>query len=150
MGFLPSLWAAHVQFVLPPALLLLLLLTLPQPSFIKGAITRLVSLCFDVRVHGVNVFGVLLSLSIAMFGVQAASLYSVTRDPANWQLEQLRMLDTQLGKGKRLEALATKAGKFRVERNFWLSACIFCIYWCLFRVHRLRVEILQLKGGKRN
>ena len=148
MGFLPSLWAAHVQFVLPPALLLLLLLTLPQPSFMKGWITHLVSLCFDVRVRGVNVFGVLLSVSIAMFGVQAASLYSVTRDPVDWQQEQLRMLGTQLGQGKQLETLAAKAGKFRVERNFWLSACIFCIYWCLFRVHRLRVEILLLKGGK--
>ena len=56
------------------------------------------------------------------------------------------MLHAQLSAGKDPVEIALKAGKFRVERNFWLSACIFCIYWCLFSVHRLRVENASLRA----
>ncbi|KUF91635.1 hypothetical protein AM588_10007874 [Phytophthora nicotianae] len=92
-----SMWSSFTYVLLPPAVVLLLLMTIPFPGLmLNRGIVKFGDFVFNIRIGTLSVF-------------------SVITDP---HLEVHYSADLQ-----------KKASRWRSERNWWISALTFTIYW---------------------
>ncbi|OQR97019.1 hypothetical protein ACHHYP_12926 [Achlya hypogyna] len=125
-----SMWATWTYVLLPPAVILLILLTIPFPRFLTKGIVRFVDMLFKVELAGIPVVSVITFLAFVSLAGQTYDLQKRYQHPIE-------------GVEKHYSAdLQQKASRWRSERNWWISALTFTIYWMLIRFQAMRKELL--------
>uniref|UniRef100_A0A7S0WTB4 BAP29/BAP31 transmembrane domain-containing protein n=1 Tax=Chlamydomonas leiostraca TaxID=1034604 RepID=A0A7S0WTB4_9CHLO len=129
-----SAWKLVVNFAIPPALVLTVLLILPTPLVVKKAL-----LVFTRKVLFLNVIGdyKLVHMMMALTGsaLAASSVHT-------YRLGQ-EALSTTLTPNQRVGILARK---WREERNFWIAVLSFLLWSFLWRFYKLMIDHLELKA----
>ena len=133
-----SFFSIYATVLMPPAFLMLILLTAPLPGVVERAVRPLVirftKFVFFHPVgllHGRTIFDVLFSISVFVLATTtmawqtAADRHEKSRDTSNRSHSLMK--------------------KWRAERNFWICVCGVTLYWCLHRFTKLaaRVESLE-------
>ncbi|GAB9472578.1 unnamed protein product [Globisporangium polare] len=118
--------------LLPPAVVLLLLLTIPFPSLLlnKG-IVKFGDLVFNIRVGTLSVFSIITTISFIVLCAQT------------YDLQKRYSLHDNHSDGHYAADLQKKATRWRSERNWWISALTFTIYWMLLRFHAMKKQLLK-------
>jgi len=97
----------------------LLLMTIPFPGLmLNRGIVKFGDLVFNIRIGTLSIFSVITFVSFVVLAAQTYDLqkrYSVHSDP---HIEGHYSADLQ-----------KKATRWRSERNWWISALTFTIYW---------------------
>ncbi|KAF0693792.1 Aste57867_15291 [Aphanomyces stellatus] len=108
----------------------LLLLTIPFPKFIARGIVRMNDYLFSLELAGIPVISV---ITFFAFVALAGQTYDL----------QKRYDNPIAGIEKHYEAnLQQKASRWRSERNWWISALTFTIYWMLMAFQSLKKQLL--------
>ncbi|POM78510.1 Hypothetical protein PHPALM_3955 [Phytophthora palmivora] len=128
-----SMWSSFTYVLLPPAVVLLLLMTIPFPSLmLNRGIVKFGDFVFNIRIGTLSVFSVITFVSFVVLVAQTYDLqkrYSLPTDP---HIEAHYSADLQ-----------KKASRWRSERNWWISALTFTIYWMLLRFHAMKKKLLK-------
>ncbi|CAK4771314.1 hypothetical protein LEN26_013088 [Aphanomyces euteiches] len=124
-----SMWATWAYVLLPPAVVLLLLLTIPFPKFIAKGIVRMNDYLFSLEVAGIPIISV---ITFFAFVALAGQTYDLQKRYAPIEgIEKHYQADLQ-----------QKASRWRSERNWWISALTFTIYWMLMAFQSLKKQLL--------
>ncbi|OQS03126.1 hypothetical protein THRCLA_21231 [Thraustotheca clavata] len=128
-----SIWATSTYFLLPPAIILLILLTIPFPRVISKGIVRFVDVLFKIELAGIPVVSVITFFAFVSLAGQTYDL-------------QKRYDHSSPGIEKHYSAdLQQKASRWRSERNWWISALTFIIYWMLIRFQAMKKQLLAAR-----
>ncbi|RHY28352.1 hypothetical protein DYB32_006029 [Aphanomyces invadans] len=161
------MWATWAYVLLPPAVVLydpthgrnvpdqsllrrLLLLTIPFPKFIAKGIVRMNEFLFSLELGGIPIISIITFFAfIALAGMVASciSLWMTPRYPGIGQTYDLqkRYTKTIPGIEKHYEAdLQQKASRWRSERNWWISALTFTIYWMLMAFQPVAKGVVRM------
>ncbi|CAI5740471.1 unnamed protein product [Hyaloperonospora brassicae] len=130
-----SMWSSFTYVLLPPAVVLLLLMTIPLPSLLLSrGVVKFGDFVFNIRIGTLSVFSVITTVSFVVLLAQTYDLqkrYAMHSDP---HLEVHYSADLQ-----------KKASRWRSERNWWISALTFAIYWMLLRFHALKKQLVKVQ-----
>ncbi|ETW00987.1 hypothetical protein, variant 4 [Aphanomyces invadans] len=127
-----TMWATWAYVLLPPAVVLLLLLTIPFPKFIAKGIVRMNEFLFSLELGGIPIISI---ITFFAFIALAGQTYDL----------QKRYTKTIPGIEKHYEAdLQQKASRWRSERNWWISALTFTIYWMLMAFQSMKKQLLAV------
>ncbi|TYZ65596.1 hypothetical protein PybrP1_005828 [[Pythium] brassicae (nom. inval.)] len=108
--------------LLPPAVILLLLLTIPFPvMMLNKGIVKFGDVVFNIRVGTLSIFTIITTISFI-------KRYSLPDNHSD---------------GHYAADLQKKATRWRSERNWWISALTFTIYWMLLRFHAMKKQLLK-------
>ncbi|KDO33395.1 hypothetical protein SPRG_02202 [Saprolegnia parasitica CBS 223.65] len=110
-----SMWATWTYVLLPPAVVLLMLLTIPFPRMIAKGVVRFVDMLFKIELAGIPVVSVITFLAFVSLAGQTYDLQKRYTHPAS---------------------------RWRSERNWWISALTFTIYWMLIRFQAMKKQLL--------
>ncbi|RHY90638.1 hypothetical protein DYB35_003915 [Aphanomyces astaci] len=144
-----TIWAAWAYVLLPPAVILyatlllllqlsaphsklcrLVLLTIPFPKAIAKGVVRMNDFFLNFEVAGVPVVPLVTFFAFVALAGQSYDL----QKRYNYQIS---------GMEKHYEAdLQHKATRWRSERNWWISALTFTIYWMLLAFQSLKKQLL--------
>lgn len=137
-----SFFTLYSMVLVPPAVLLLILLTFPLPQSIDRRIKPLILSVADfiflrpVSIfHGRTIFDIVFMLSVI-------TLVSTTR---TWQLSAFRH---SVNKDSTNRA-HTLMMKWRSERNFWIALYGTTTYWCLYRISAILHKYQDKKVNKK-
>lgn len=137
-----TFFSIYSTVCLPPAFVMLILLTVPLPNFIERAVRpfaiRLSSFVFFHPIsvlQGRTLFELLFSVSIFV-------LATTTRA---WQAASARH-DANKDSSNRQYTLMMK---WRKERNFWICVCGITLYWCLYRFTLLAARCEELVADRK-
>nr|AAN31498.1 unknown [Phytophthora infestans] len=105
-----SMWSSFTYVLLPPAVVLLLLMTIPFPGLmLNRGIVKFGDVVFNIRIGTLSVFSVITFVSFVVLVAQTYDLqkrYSLPSDP---HIEAHYSADLQ-----------KKATRWRSERNWWI------------------------------
>uniref|UniRef100_H3G6Y1 BAP29/BAP31 transmembrane domain-containing protein n=2 Tax=Phytophthora ramorum TaxID=164328 RepID=H3G6Y1_PHYRM len=105
-----SMWSSFTYVLLPPAVVLLLLMTIPFPGLVLNrGIVKFGDLVFSIRIGTLSVFSVITFVSFVVLAAQTYDLqkrYALHADP---HIEAHYSADLQ-----------KKASRWRSERNWWI------------------------------
>nr|CCA21527.1 conserved hypothetical protein [Albugo laibachii Nc14] len=132
-----TFWSTMTYFLLPPAVVLLLLLTIPFPFLrLNRAIVRFADLVFSLEIGTIKIFHLITVISFVVLAAQTYELQKRYPTKYDHHLEAHYAADLQ-----------ERAKRWRFERNWWISALTFTIYWMLLRFHALKKELVYQKNG---
>ncbi|DAZ94969.1 TPA: hypothetical protein N0F65_000064, partial [Lagenidium giganteum] len=128
-----SLWSSMTYVLLPPAVVLLLLLTIPFPGLLLNrGIVKFGDVLFNVRIGALSVFSVITMVSFLALVAQTYDLQ-----------KRYSIKDVPVEQAHYSADLQRKASRWRSERNWWISALTFTIYWMLLRFHAVKKQLLR-------
>ncbi|GLE01411.1 hypothetical protein PINS_up010241 [Pythium insidiosum] len=129
-----SLWSSMTYVLLPPAVVLLLLLTIPFPGLmLNRGIVKFGDLMFSLRIGTLSIFTLITVISFLSLVAQTYDLQ-----------KRCSMKDAPMSEGSHYAMdLQKKATRWRSERNWWISALTFTIYWMLLRFHAVKKQLLR-------
>ncbi|KAJ0396595.1 hypothetical protein P43SY_003336 [Pythium insidiosum] len=112
----------------------LLLLTIPFPGLmLNRGIVKFGDVLFNVRIGTLSVFTL---ITVTSFLSLVAQTYDLQKRYA--------MKDAPMSEGSHYAMdLQKKATRWRSERNWWISALTFTIYWMLLRFHAVKKQLLR-------
>ncbi|KAF4321065.1 hypothetical protein BBO99_00004447 [Phytophthora kernoviae] len=99
---------------------------------LNRGIIKFGDLVFNIRIGTLSVFSIITTVSFVVLAAQTYDLqkrYSIHSDP---HIEAHYSADLQ-----------KKASRWRSERNWWISALTFTIYWMLLRFHAVKKQLLR-------
>ncbi|CAI5705749.1 unnamed protein product [Peronospora effusa] len=128
-----SMWSSFTYLLLPPAVILLFLMTIPFPGLmLNRGVVKFGDFVFNIRIGTLSIFSVITAVSFVVLAAQTYDLqkrYAMHSDP---HLEAHYSADLQ-----------KKASRWRSERNWWISALTFTIYWMLLRFHAMKKQLIK-------
>ncbi|TMW61551.1 hypothetical protein Poli38472_012742 [Pythium oligandrum] len=130
-----SMWSSMTYVLLPPALILLLLLTIPFPGrFVNRMIVKTGDFAFSIKIGTLSIFSVITTISFIVLLAQSFDLQKryAQKDAVTMETHMHYSADLQ-----------KKATRWRSERNWWISALTFTIYWMLLRFHAVKKQLLR-------
>ncbi|KAG6612220.1 uncharacterized protein IUM83_14968 [Phytophthora cinnamomi] len=128
-----SMWSSFTYILLPPAVVLLLLMTIPFPGvMLNRGIVKFGDVVFNIRIGTLSVFSVITAVSFVVLAAQTFDLQKRYSLPHDQHIEAHYSADLQ-----------KKASRWRSERNWWISALTFTIYWMLLRFHAMKKKLLK-------
>ncbi|KAJ0398442.1 hypothetical protein ATCC90586_005085 [Pythium insidiosum] len=112
----------------------LLLLTIPFPGLmLNRGIVKFGDVLFNVRIGTLSVFTLITVISFLSLVAQTYDLQ-----------KRYAMKDAPMSEGSHYAMdLQKKATRWRSERNWWISALTFTIYWMLLRFHAVKKQLLR-------
>jgi len=124
-----SMWAACAWVLLPVAIALLVIIMIPLPAFLDNFVLQVVKYAFHIRVpfFGLEWFYTVLVGSGVLCAMKLQSLLATDKNENS------------------INGIQLKASRWRKERNFWISATTFVIYFMLWRYYALKLEVKKLK-----
>lgn len=127
------MWSSFTYVLLPPAVVLLLLLTIPFPGLmLNRGIVKFGDLVFSIRIGTLRIFSIITFVSFVVLVAQTYDLQKRYALKADAHIEAHYSADLQ-----------KKASRWRSERNWWISALTFTIYWMLLRFHAVKKQLLK-------
>ncbi|KAG1697765.1 hypothetical protein V7S43_016323 [Phytophthora oleae] len=128
-----SMWSSFTYVLLPPAVVLLLLMTIPFPGLmLNRGIVKFGDFVFNIRIGTLSIFSVITFVSFVVLVAQTYDLQKRYSAPQDAHIEAHYSADLQ-----------KKATRWRSERNWWISALTFTIYWMLLRFHAMKKKLLK-------
>uniref|UniRef100_K3WFK4 BAP29/BAP31 transmembrane domain-containing protein n=1 Tax=Globisporangium ultimum (strain ATCC 200006 / CBS 805.95 / DAOM BR144) TaxID=431595 RepID=K3WFK4_GLOUD len=128
-----TVWSYATFVLLPPAVVLLLLLTIPFPSLLLNrGIVKFSDVVLNLTIGTLNIFSIITTLA---FLVLCAQTYDLQKRYSG--------VDIHYVEANYSADLQKKATRWRSERNWWISALTFTIYWMLFRFHAIKKQLLK-------
>ncbi|ETW00986.1 hypothetical protein H310_06629 [Aphanomyces invadans] len=125
-----TIWAAWAYVLLPPAVILLILLTIPFPRPVAKGVVRMNEFILNFHIASIPVFSVITGLAFVALAGQTYDL----QKRYNYQITGIE---------KHYEAdLQHRATRWRSERNWWISALTFTIYWMLMAFQSMKKQLL--------
>jgi len=129
--------------MLPPAIVLLVIFTLPVPRRVNGWLVQIGDLIFNLRIGTLSVFAIATFVSFVALLAQGLTLYRKFHAPSANVIERDAIAKGEYGFAAEMQQKATR---WREERNFWIAAFTFVVYWMIYRFHALMKQ-LSTNGG---
>lgn len=126
-----SAWKYVVNFAIPPALVLTVLLVLPTPRVVKKGL-----LLFTRNVLFLRVVG---NIQLVHLMMLLTGLALISSSATTYRLQQ-DTIDDQLSPNQRMAVLAKR---WREERNFWIATLCFLLWSLLHRFYSLTLEHIE-------
>ena len=126
-------WSLMSWFLLPIAFLTMLILMIPLPFKWESKRLNMINVIFELRVPqmspifaNLSIFNTIMTLSLILCGLE---FYKIQPDQQSFINQTIYI----------------KASRWRKERNFWISAITFIMYFMNWRYYILKKNSFKIK-----